>query len=90
MPSESHAPTALGELGERGLVLPDLPLERSSGSWKERESERGNHFWLLLLKQPALWLAGDRLLSLDREQLGKSELMVRKKPASFLQTQINS
>lgn len=52
--------------------------------------ERGNRFWLLLLKQPVLWLAGDRLLSLDRKQLGKSELMVRKKPASFLQTSIHS
>lgn len=43
--------------------------------WKDskhcrgEEPERDTHLWLLVLKQPVLWLAGDTLVSLDRKQL---------------------
>lgn len=73
----------------REPALCDLP-GRLSGHPGRRDSHirdkhatwKGDHFCHMLLKQPVLWWARDRLVSLDRKQLEKSERTVRKIPAS--------
>lgn len=65
-------------------------LERLSGCSGRRDSHirnrnatwKGNSFCHVLLNQPVLWQAGDRLVSLDRKHFEKSELTIRKIPTS--------
>lgn len=87
VPDSSHCSSSLGPswcVWGCEPVLCDL-LERLSECPGRRDSHatwKGNFFCRVLLKQPVLWWAGNRLVSLGRKQVEKSELLVRKIPTS--------